>query len=193
MPARASASTRPGSSEPGIATVFDGRSASALSATIRPSRRAGSIAIAQGVSSRLVSGHQVPVRSRSRGRSDRCCNPDRLQRAAVVDAEDVGAGAHREGDRGDRPPLALGRRQPLLPGAGEDGADEVLARERDVERQPELAELAEPPQDLEVLLGAEVEVEPGVDRDLLLADAKLAAARSTRPPNQDRRCSTTSS
>ena len=76
-------------------------------------------------------------------------------------------------DRGDRPPLALARRQPLLPGAGQDGADEVLARERDVERQPERAQLAEPPQDLQVLLGAEVEVESGVDRDLLLGDAKL--------------------
>ena len=63
--------------------------------------------------------------------------------------------------------------QPLLPGAGEDGADEVLARERDVERQPQRAQLAEPPQDLQVLLGAEVEVESGVDRDLLLGDAKL--------------------
>ena len=64
-------------------------------------------------------------------------------------------------------------RQPLLPGPGQHGADEVLARERDVERQAERAQLAEPPQDLQVLLGAEVEVESGVDRDLLLGDAKL--------------------
>ena len=103
-----------------------------------------------------------------------------------MDAEDVGAGAHREGDRGDRPPLPLGRRQPVLPGAGEDGADEVLARERDVERQPEIAELAEAPQDLEVLLGAEVEVEAGVDRDLLLADAKAAGPLDSPPePGQE--------
>ena len=66
------------------------------------------------------------------------------------------------------------RRPALLPGAGEHGADEVLARERDVERQAERAQLAEPPQDLQVLLGAEVEVEAGVDRDLLLGDAQGA-------------------
>ena len=63
--------------------------------------------------------------------------------------------------------------QALLPGAGEHGADEVLARERDVERQAERAQLAEAAQDLQVLLGAEVEVEAGVDRDLLLGDPKL--------------------
>ena len=109
-----------------------------------------------------------------------------------MDAEDVGAGADRQGDRGDRAPLALAGRQPLLPGAGEDGADEVLAGERDVERQAELAQLAEAPQDLQVLLGVEVEVESGVDRDLLLGDAK-SRARSTRPPNHSTRWSTTSS
>ena len=116
---------------------------------------------------------------------DRAGNSDRLQRGPVVDAEDVGAGADRERDGGDGSPLPLGGRQPLLPGAGEDGADEVLARERDVERQPQLAQLAEAAQDLEVLLGAEVEVEAGVDRDLLLADTKRHArarfAPRTRP------------
>ncbi len=55
----------------------------------------------------------------------------------------------------------------------EHGADEVLARERDVERQPQRPQLAEPPQDLQVLVGTEVEVESGVDGDLLLGDAKL--------------------
>ena len=64
--------------------------------------------------------------------------------------------------------------QPLLPGPGQHRADEVLARERDVERQAQLAQLAEPAQDLQVLVGAEVEVESGVDRDLLLRDAKPA-------------------
>ncbi len=89
-----------------------------------------------------------------------------------MDAEDVGAATHRQRDGRDRAPLTLARRQPSLPGTGEDGADEVLARERDVERRPQLAQLAEPSQDLQVLLGGEVEVESGVDRDLLLADAK---------------------
>ena len=128
--------------------------------------------------------HQTARQGRSGARARRIgpstgCGRDtagdahRLQRAAVVDAEDVGALAHRQRHRGDRPPLALARRQPLLPGPGQHGADEVLARERDVERQAQRAQLAEPPQDLQVLLGAEVEVESGVDRDLLLGDPKL--------------------
>ena len=57
---------------------------------------------AQGVSSRLLATY--PSR-----------HPHRLESAAVVDPQDVGALAHRQRRRGDRPPLALGRRQPPLP------------------------------------------------------------------------------
>ncbi len=105
----------------------------------------------------------------------------RLQRAAVVDAQHVGAGPHRQRHRRDRPPLALARRQPLLPRAGEHGADEVLARERDVQRQPQLAQLAEPAQHLQVLLDGQVEVEPRVDRDLLHLHSK-PPGRLDSPP-----------
>ena len=49
----------------GIATGFDLRSGSLLSATMRPSRRAGSMATAQGVSSRLADPGLVMRRPRS--------------------------------------------------------------------------------------------------------------------------------
>src|SRR4051794_40066415 len=162
MPARRRASAKPGSSSSGGGTGRERRSDSELSATIRPSRRAGSIATDQWFSSRLLDT------------GDPSRQPHRLQRAAVVDAEDVGALADGEGGRRDRPPLTFARGQALLPGPREHGADEVLARKRDVERQAQRPQLAEPPQDLQVLVGAEVEVESGVDGDLLLGDAKLS-------------------
>ena len=64
----------------------------------------------------------------------------------------------------------------LLPGSGEHRADEVLAREREKDRPAEPAQLAEPPQDLERVVGAQVEVEAGVDRDLLPPHAELGRA-----------------
>ena len=184
MPAARSASAKPGSSERGSATGVASRSSSTLSATIRPSRRAGSIAIAQGVSSRLLAIRRSPDRRR---------DPHRLQRAAVVDAEDVGAGADGQRDGRDRPPLALGRRQPLLPGAGEDGADEVLARERDVERQARARAARR------AAAGSRGPARcsgrsrgRGRSRSAPRSTPR-ATARSTRPPNQALRCSTTSS
>ncbi len=115
------------------------------------------------------------------GRARRPATLHRLQRAAVVDAEDVGAAAHRQRNRGDRPPLALARRQSLLPRPGQDRADEVLARERDVERQPERAQLGKPAQNLQVLLGRQVEVESGVDGDLLLTHPKPLSGLDSPP------------
>ena len=60
---------------------------------------------------------------------------------------------------------------PILPGARQDGAEEVLAREGDEQRAAELAQLPEAPQDLEVVVDREVEVEARVQRDLLLGHA----------------------
>ena len=51
------------------------------------------------------------------------------------------------------------------------GAEEILPRERHVQRATELLELGETAQDLEVVAQAEVEVQPRVERDLLLRDA----------------------
>ena len=81
------------------------------------------------------------------------------------------AGHGQRRRRGGRP-LALGRRRPALPGPGQDGAQEVLAREGDEQRTAEVAQLAEAAQDLEVVVDREVEVEPRVERDLLLGDAR---------------------
>ena len=85
--------------------------------------------------------------------------------------------------RGGRP-LALARRQPLLPGAGQHRAEEVLARERDEQRAAERAQLAEPAQDLEVVVDREVEVEARVERDLLLGDAAPDAPPRSARANQ---------
>ena len=60
---------------------------------------------------------------------------------AGFDMLDVGAAPNRQRHRRDRAPLAFAGRQPLLPGPGEHRADEVLARERNVERQAERAQL----------------------------------------------------
>ena len=84
-------------------------------------------------------------------------------------------------------------RQALLPGAGQHRAEEVLAGERDEQRPAELAQLAQAPQDLEAVGDAEVEVEPGVERELLLGDACAERAASIRSANQPFRWSTGSS
>ena len=184
MPARRSASAKPGSSAPGSETGRARRSASELSATIRPSRRAGSIATAQCDPSKLPARHQPPAdgpKPRPSWKSAR-----RPLWRVMRPATRIACSDERSWMRRTSAPSRTARAtaatvphsrspggQPLLPGPGQDGADEVLARERDVERQPQRAQLAEPPQDLQVLVGAEVEVESGVDGDLLLGDPKL--------------------
>ena len=67
-------------------------------------------------------------------------------------------------------PAALGRLA-ALPRAGEHGAEEVLARDRHEQGPPQRAQLAEPAQELEVVLGRQVEVRPRVEDDLPLVDA----------------------
>ena len=70
-------------------------------------------------------------------------------------------------------PLALGGRRAALPGARQHRPEEVLSRQGHEQRAAELAKLAEAPQDLQVVVDREVEVEAGVERDLLLGDAVL--------------------
>ena len=52
-----------------------------------------------------------------------------------------------------------------------DLADEALARGADDDRAAEVAQLAQPRQQLEVVLERLAEADPGVDRDPLLGDA----------------------
>ena len=94
---------------------------------------------------------------------------------------------------GDRPPLALARGQALLPGAGEHGADEVLARERDVERQAERrAARRAGAGSRGPARSSRSKSRPG-SIAICSSATPRASARSTRPPNQAFRWSTTSS
>ena len=83
-------------------------------------------------------------------------------------ADHLGAGG--DGDRGRRGrcPLALARLGAPLPRAREHRAEEVLPGQRHEQRPAPRPELAEPAQDLEVLVHREVEVEAGVEGYLLL-------------------------
>ena len=65
----------------------------------------------------------------------------------------------------------------LLPRPRADGTQEVLAGEGDEQRPTELAQLAEAPQHLEVVVDREVEVEAGVESDPLGRDPELARPR----------------
>src|ERR1700761_4720118 len=106
-PASRKRATRFGSRSAGSGTGLAERSGSAASATIRPSRRAGAIATPHWVS-------MIEL-----GMEHLAGQPHRLQGRPVVDAEDVGALADRERRRRDRAPLALARRQALLPRPGQ--------------------------------------------------------------------------
>src|SRR5213595_3962065 len=114
MPAAASASASPGSSESGRPMSFAIVAASADSATRRPSSRAGQSAGSQAPPATLANLD-------SRRRIDRRCGR----------------------------PFAIRGGCPLDPGAGEDCAEEVLAREGDVQRATELLQLRQTVQDLQ--------------------------------------------
>ena len=80
---------------------------------MRPSRRAGSSAIAQALLQQALLRRHVGrclVRGASIAPATRIACSE-----LVVEAQDVGAGADRQGDRGDRPPLALARRPAAPP------------------------------------------------------------------------------
>ena len=100
----------------------------------------------------------------------------------------LGAGRDRESCRGRGRPLALGRRRPVLPRARQQSAQEVLARKGHEEGTPEAAQLADAGQDLHVVPHREVEVEPGVQGDLLLGDpaGERALQALGEPPDQVR-------
>ena len=90
---------------------------------------------------------------------------DRLRHLGdVVDAQDVGAlggGEDGGGDRAAEPVVHLG---------AVDLADEALARGADDQRPAQLAQLAEPAQQLEVVLERLAEADPGIEPDPLLVD-----------------------
>ena len=81
----------------------------------------------------------------------------------------------QRGRRQGRGAALVGVEAPL-PGAGDDRAEEVLAREGDEQRTPELAQLAEPAHDLDPVVGREVEVEARVERDPLRVDPDRGGA-----------------
>src|SRR6476659_2621599 len=83
----------------------------------------------------------------------------------VVDAQHAGAGREREDRVGD------GAADPLVRAGAVDLADEALARGADQDRPAEVAQLAEPAQQLEVVLERLAEADPRVDPDPLLGDA----------------------
>src|SRR5262245_32971880 len=90
---------------------------------------------------------------------------ERLARGGdVVDPEDVGAGGERERVGCD------GRAEPLADLAAGDRAEEALARRPDHDRAPELGELAEASQQLEVVLERLAEPNARIDGDPRLVD-----------------------
>src|ERR671910_3162267 len=180
MPASRRASRTPSSSERGMPASFAGRASSAPSATRRPSSRPGSIAPRHPDLTAAASGALDGTASaRALAIDDPVRDPHRVERAPIVKPEDVGPPRHGQCDRGRRRPLALLGRGAPLPGAREQGTEEVLARHRHEERATQLAELAEAGQDLEIVLDREIEVETRVEGDLIVTYS--ATARVSDP------------
>src|SRR5919204_203792 len=148
-----------------------GRGASALPATSLPSAPASASA-PQAASTAPARVASCGLANRDALRAgDRLGDADGVEDGAVVEAQELGAGG--DGERGGgcgRPLAALGRLA-ILPGPGQDGAQEVLPRKREVQRTAERAKLVESAEDLEVVVDGEVEVEPRIDGDLLRGDA----------------------
>src|SRR5690349_2252324 len=79
------------------------------------------------------------------------------RRRDVVDPEDVGPGREREHVRRDR------RAEPVAHLAAGDRPEEALARGPDHDRAAELGQLAEPPEQLEVVFERLAEADSRVD------------------------------
>ena len=105
--------------------------------------------------------------------ADRGGRAQRVERASVVEPHHLGAVGDGQRRRGRGRPLAFGGRDPALPRARQHCTQEVLSRQRHEQRAAELAQLTETPQDLEVVVDREVEVQARVERDLLLGHAML--------------------
>ena len=101
---------------------------------------------------------------------DRGRDPQGVERASIVEPEHVGALGHRQRGRRGGGPLPLDRWRPALPRTGQHGAQEVLAGQRHEQGPAQGAKPAEPGEDPQIVLDREVEVEPGIERDLLLGD-----------------------
>src|SRR3954468_20072648 len=176
MPARASPSRSVAGTEDGIGAVSAARGETALTATSLPSEPASARpAQAESMVPLLPT---VAIGSGTRG--DRPRYPfghaHRIESRAVVQAQDLSAVGDGEGGRGEGRRLALTRIDARFPRPREQGAEEVLARDGEKQRPAEVAQPPQAPQNLEVVVGREVEVEPGVQRDLLLVHPEVEGA-----------------
>ena len=101
------------------------------------------------------------------GAEDRLGDEHRLPHLGdVVDPQHVGAGPQREHVEAIVPPSRSPTSRPV------ERADEALARRPDDDRPAELPQLAEPAQELEVVLDGLAEPDPRIDPDPLLGDPR---------------------
>src|SRR5262245_28146320 len=150
MPAAARPATTSPAIVPGSGTRSAGRGASAPTATSLPSAPASPSA-AQAASTAPPRVASAGLANCDLGTGDRLGDAHGVEGAAIVEAEELGASVHRERGRRRGRPLAALRRLAALPRAGENGAEKVLPRQREVERATEGAQLAEAAEDLEVV------------------------------------------
>ena len=187
MPAPRSASARPGSSERGSAARLGpplGLGALGDDAAVA----AGRVERDRPRRARAGSGVRAP-------RSGRGCDRGRRRAPPAARCGRAGAGPAAPAATASETAAAVPHSrssagEPLLPGAGEHGADEVLARERDVERAAEVVQLLQPAQDLAGRRRRRGRSRgPGRARSARRSTPRASAA-SIRSENQRFRCST---